>query len=110
MCLWSVLIYFRISDKKDKYSKARGGTSRVLDIACEHCGQHIAYYQKDGPGVLKRMYIDRFIDSIPSEKELKCKNCKKVLGIKIVYKKESRNAYRLFVGATTKKIVSKDSI
>jgi hypothetical protein len=43
----------------DKYKKVRGGYSRLLDITCEKCGNHVCYYQKDGPGILKRMYFDR---------------------------------------------------
>ena len=45
--------------KSDKFKKARGGYSRLFDIRCEKCGNHICYYQKDGPGILKRMYLDR---------------------------------------------------
>ena len=36
---------------KDKFQKNRGGTSRILDIACDHCGSHLTFYQKDGPGM-----------------------------------------------------------
>ena len=34
--------------KSDKFKKARGGYSRLFDIRCEKCGNHICYYQKDG--------------------------------------------------------------
>jgi hypothetical protein len=95
---------------KDKYQKARGGNSRVLDITCEHCGKHLAYYQKDGPGLLKRMYIDRFIDTKLETNKLSCESCKIVLGIKINYKKENRPAYRLFIGSVNKKIISQNSL
>ena len=96
--------------KKDAYRKARGGSSRVLDVCCEHCGQHLTYYKKDGPGILKRMYVDRFIDNVPQEKELTCQNCQHILGKKIIYEKEKREAYRLFVGAVTKKIIKLSDI
>jgi hypothetical protein len=96
--------------KNDSYQKSRGGTSRVLDVSCEHCNNHVAYYQKDGPGVLKRVYVDRFIDIVPSGNNLVCMNCKRQLGTLIDYKKEERPAYRLFVGAVTKKIVSRDNL
>ena len=96
--------------KKDSYQKARGGSSRILDVCCEHCGHHLAYYQKDGPGILKRMYIDRFIDQKKKKKELKCQSCNQILATKIVYEKEKREAYRLFVGAVTKKIVKRNDI
>ncbi len=94
--------------QSDKYRKARGGSSRVLDVVCEGCGKHVAYYQKDGPGLLKRMYVDRFIDVKPTGDDLSCEGCDRVLGKLINYKKENRAAYRLFVGAITKKIVKKD--
>ena len=77
---------------------------------------HVCFYQKDGPGLLKRMYIDRMsggrrIENL-QEKTIKqlpqliCANCKKVLGVPYIYEKEKRPAYRLFVGAISKKIVS----
>ena len=96
--------------KNDKYRKARGGKSNVLDITCDHCEKHVTYYQKDGPGMLKRMYVDRFIDTQPRSKDLAYQHCGRVLGQEITYKKEDRPAYRLFAGAVHKKIVSKDSI
>ena len=91
--------------RKDKYQKARGGNSRVLEVSCEGCGSHLAYYQKDGPGLLKRMYVDRFIDNAPSGAEWICSLCKRTLGNLIDYKKEDRPAYRLYVGAVSKRIV-----
>lgn len=96
--------------QNDKYRKARGGKSRVSDVSCEGCEHHVAYYQKDGPGLLKRMYVDRFIDVSPESNELVCNNCERQLGIRINYKKEDRPAYRLFVGAVRKKTVSKDVV
>lgn len=53
----------KIAFKKDKYSKSRGGRSRLFDIICPDCKIHVRCYQKDGPGILKRMYLDRIIDS-----------------------------------------------
>lgn len=91
--------------KNDRYKKARGGWSRILDICCEKCEQHICYYQKDGPGPLKRMYHDRMSDFSTQEDKLTCPKCKEVLGIGIIYAKENRPAYRLFVGSITKKLV-----
>ncbi len=38
-------------------------------------------------------------------KELRCPECKELLGVHMIYKKEDRPAYRLFVGAVGKKIV-----
>jgi hypothetical protein len=100
--------------KSDKYRKSRGGYSRFLNVLCEHCGVKILVYQKDGPGPLKRLYLDRIFtpenlanfqklstNKIPN---LTCSKCKSVLAVPYIYKKEQRKAYRLFVGAVTKKI------
>ncbi len=103
-----------ISFKNDKYKKARGGYSRLLDISCANCGNHLCYYQKDGPGILKRMYLDRITRpefEVSQNKHLKklpqlvCAKCKLHIGMPITYEKESRFAYRLFVGAVSKKII-----
>ena len=92
--------------KNDAYKKSRGGKSKVLDVCCEVCKTHISYYQKDGPGLLKRMYVDRFIDFQPKDENLKCSSCGRTIGVLIEYKKENRPAYRLFEGAVSKKIKS----
>lgn len=92
--------------KSDKYRKDRGGHSRWLALYCEKCGDQIAIYQKDGPGILKRLYVDRIVNlkNIVG-KNLTCKECRTILGVWITYKKEKRPAYRLFVGAVGKKII-----
>ncbi|RJR29228.1 hypothetical protein C4564_02720 [Candidatus Microgenomates bacterium] len=96
----------KIKLKKDKYRKARGGTSKLLDLSCESCNTHLFYYQKDGPGILKRLYLDRIIDfKNSSEDNLVCPNCKDTLGVYYVYPKEKRPAYRLFAGEIAKEIV-----
>lgn len=96
--------------KNDQYKRARGGSSRVLSISCQGCGERITHYQKDGPGELRRMYLDRFIDFEVSGDSFDCPSCNRNLGILIDYKKESRPAYRLFVGAVSKRIVSAKTI
>ena len=100
--------------KQDKYRRARGGHSRVLAVCCAKCGEHLFHYQKDGPGILKRTYLDRIYNSKQFENlqnlalneipQLICLNCKEHLGVPIVYKKENRLAFRLFEGAVSKKI------
>ena len=62
--------------------------------------------------MLKRMYIDRMIEPRISlmSKELRCPSCKEIMGIRIIYKKEQRPAYRLFAGAITKKIINSHNI
>ncbi len=93
----------------DAYKKTRGGYSRLLKISCEKCDEIICHYQKDGPGNLRRLYIDRIKNPGVklNKKELSC-NAGHVLGIKIIYDKENRTAYRLFVDAVVKKIVNSD--
>ena len=101
--------------KSDKYKSVRG-RSRLLNLSCQKCQNHIAYYQKDGPGSLRRIYIDRILHpskimanqykSISEIKPLKCENCSEILGYPILYKKESRNAYRLFVESVKKEVVN----
>ncbi len=87
----------------------------MLDIRCESCGSHVCYYQKDGPGPLKRMYLDRIFSSkyqglqnLPFKKlqNFLCPKCRKVLGMPIVYEKEKRLAFRLFQDEVTKKIIN----
>jgi hypothetical protein len=92
--------------KNDKYKKTRGGYSRLLNISCQKCDENICNYQKDGPGNLRRMYLDRIINSkvSTSRKDLSCSN-NHLLGVKIVYEKENRLAFRLFVDSITKKII-----
>ena len=69
--------------KNDAYKRSRG-TSRLLDIKCRKCENHICYYQKDGPGNLRRMYFDRVLQRDTTEKELKCEKCGEILGTKII--------------------------
>lgn len=92
--------------KNDKYKKARGGYSRLLNIACQKCGGFICQYQKDGAGNLRRMYIDRILSPKVSiaRKDLTCAKGH-LLGVKIIYEKEKRPAFRIFVDSVTKNIV-----
>jgi len=94
----------------DKFKKARGGYSRLLQISCQKCNSVICMYQKDGPGNLRRMYIDRIVDPQVSvvRKDLTCQK-DHLLGVKIMYEKENRPAFRLFVDSVIKKIVKFES-
>jgi|SRR3989338_851904 len=92
--------------KSDKYRRTRGGHSRLLDLSCSKCSTHLFYYQKDGPGILKRTYLDRIIGTKITKPNLICPKCKELLGVLIIYKKENRSALRLFEGAVSKKIIS----
>lgn len=90
--------------KNDRYRRTRGGHSRVLDLSCAKCKTHLFYYQKDGPGILKRIYIDRILKSKTGRTNPACPKCKELLGVPIIYKKEDRPAIRLFAGAVSKKL------
>ena len=100
--------------KTDKYRKTRGGYSRFVDVICEHCSHKVLLYQKDGPGELKRIYLDRIVaperlvnlenNKLQYIPELKCPKCKRALGIPYIYEKEKRKAFRLFVAAVIKKV------
>ena len=103
--------------KKDKYTSNRGGKSVLLDISCQHCGNHVCFYQKDGPGQLKRMYCDRIISPANLVEEIKekdfkdlkplhCAKCDRLLAVPMIYEKEKRNALRLFVGAIKKQNIT----
>ena len=99
--------------KNDKYKKARGGRSRLLRISCQECGSSACSYQKDGPGNLRRLYLDRIFSPknlVDLQKQgklvpnLNCNQCKEVLGILYIYQKEKRKAFRLFQDAVVKKV------
>lgn len=101
--------------KKDRYSKARGGNSRFLDIFCSACNSHVALYQKDGLGALIRMYLDRIFEPAAlaalqhqsgSKKDLpnlQCPHCRAIIGTTMVYELESRLAFRMVRGSFVKK-------
>jgi hypothetical protein len=100
--------------KNDTYRKARGGYARLFAVSCATCGTHLFYYQKDGPGIVKRLYLDRIYQSnaytglqhrvLQHIPQLLCPQCGEHLGIPILYQKEQRLAFRLFAGAVTTKI------
>lgn len=93
--------------KSDKFKKARGGPTRLLEICCVKCGTRVCLYQKDGIGLLKRMYLDRMIDPVSpiDTKTLACAKCGAHLGNAMIYEKENRPAFRLELGAIMKKSV-----
>ena len=89
--------------KHDKYKTARGGASKLLTISCQACGASICQYQKDGPGALRRMYIDRISDpNVPlMNKDFSYPNGH-LIGVAVLYKRELRPAFRLITGTTAK--------
>ena len=95
----------------DIYTENRGGYSQFLTIFCKKCCQPVLLYQKDGPGPLLRMYLDRirapeelannvktYSDKVQAG-DLTCPHCNHIMATAIDYKKENRLAYRIFVGA-----------
>lgn len=104
--------------KKDSYQKARG-KPKIFLMHCGHCHCYVMAYQKDGPGPLKRCYLDRIHHPEIFEKvqhmkfdtktapKLRCSACRTILGFPMVYKKENRLAYRLKRGIFSIKKISK---
>jgi len=100
--------------KKDIYRKSRGNYSRLIDIYCRKCRNLVAIYQKDGPGDLRRLYLDRIYHpknlmhieekNIKSLKNLTCTKCKEILGTPGIYAKENRKIFRLYQDAVIKSI------
>jgi hypothetical protein len=98
----------KIKSKKDRYTNARGGSSKIFQLACGKCKSIIATYQKDGPGNLIRMYLDRIQSDtglIFSNKLVSCKNCNSKIGILSNYKPENREAIFLERGAIVKSVI-----
>lgn len=103
--------------KTDRYQKTRG-PAQMLAIDCQNCDTPLLVYQKDGPGQLKRCYLDR-IAWMPLEinsgkdigeqvnalhkKSLKCPHCQVMVGAPMIYEKEKRFAVRMFPGQFIKK-------
>jgi len=101
--------------RKDKYSRARGGNPEMLLIGCSECEFPVIIYQKDGPGPLKRCYIDRIayvwgsdgnkapepIDSV-HETGLNCPHCQQKIGQPMIYEKENRLAVKMGRGKFAK--------
>jgi hypothetical protein len=98
--------------KSDKYRKARGGSAKLLVLLCAKCDHHLFYYQKDGSGILKRLYLDRIVrkSKIPFGKQLTCSQCKTLIAVRMTYQTEKRPALRLFAGAVAKKSIHLEKV
>lgn len=100
--------------KRDKYKSSRGGYSRLLDIHCYKCQSLVLTYQKDGPGTIRRLYMDRIFSperlidlqkhNLKDITPLKCSKCGFIMGMPYIYEKEKRKAFRVFQDALIKKI------
>jgi hypothetical protein len=95
---------FEYKLKRDKYRKARGGVSIIYLIKCAACGNNILVYQKDGSGILKRLYLDRIFKWQQKNNNF-CQKCGVVFGNEYIYEKENRPAIRLYAGAIKKQRV-----
>jgi hypothetical protein len=109
--------------KKDKYLRERGGTAKIINVSCSSCGKLIFTYQKDGPGWLKRCYLNRIVSpdkysklsknsNIREPKHLQQLNCDcgYNMGLPIRHK-DGRLAYALIRGnfkRTTNKELNKN--
>ena len=93
----------------------RGGYAEFFDIICKKCNTPILLYQKDGHGMLKRLYLNRIF--APSSLEclqhetfntareipdLLCWRCKTMIGHPILHH-EGRYAFVLVRGNFTKR-------
>ncbi len=104
----------KIKLKRDKYKNSRGGCSRLLDLHCQKCNNLIAVYQKDGPGNLRRLYMDRIVSperligfqhkDIKDIFPLRCDRCDLIVGMPYVYEKEKRKAFRVIHGAIARRL------
>lgn len=103
----------RFKIKRDRYMSARGGTSAFYDIYCSHCRVWVLLYQKDGPGNLYRLYLDRIhapenlaalvhTASGLAFDGLSCSQCGASIGVPMLYRPESRRAFRLVPGSIVK--------
>ncbi|MDB4979243.1 MAG: hypothetical protein JWM56_1429 [Candidatus Peribacteria bacterium] len=94
----------------DQYTHNRGGDAKIHTLLCFMCNEPLATYQKDGPGPLKRIYLDRIHEptelktakTIDDMQNLHCRQCRELLGTPMVYARlfgEQRLAYRLYASA-----------
>ncbi len=105
----------RFKFKRDKYMSSRGGSSAFYNVYCGRCRHWLLLYQKDGPGNIFRLYLDRIHvpESLASLSRvagrttkfegLSCTNCGASIGVPMIYKPENRPAFRLVHGAVVKK-------
>lgn len=102
----------KYTPKKDRYTRARGAAV-FWDLSCTNCGHHLVLYQKDGPGSLLRLYLDRIFAPAPFSEwqhfdllrdipNLVCPACGTMIGVPMVYRPENRLAIRLKPGTFSK--------
>jgi hypothetical protein len=105
----------RFSLKRDAFRDARGGYARFLNIYCIACRVHVLLYQKDGPGVLYRLYLDRIVAPEPLASlqlrtalsqipDLVCSSCGAGIGTPCIWEEENRLAFLLKEGSVLKRV------
>ncbi|MFH0808758.1 MAG: hypothetical protein V1888_04050 [archaeon] len=102
----------------DKYLRKRGGTAKIINVSCSNCGELLFVYQKDGPGWLKRCYLNRILEpkkysmlqgktkNLKDFGNLVCEKCGIVIGSPMKHKDE-RLAFNLIRGKF-KRTLNKD--
>lgn len=86
----------------DNYTAHRG-SPQMYNIFCSSCNHFLIQYQKDGPGILKRCYVDRIHRPSSIRKKMPvlifCSSCKAVIASHIIYNPshnpENRPAYKM---------------
>ncbi len=77
-----------------KYRKIK--RSCILLVSCGNCKKEIVKYQKLGKGNILRMYVDRIIEAnIKLSRDLICPDCEKILGRRVILKKEGREFFKM---------------
>lgn len=98
--------------RRDKYQRKRG-KPQFFRIYRAICSEYVLLYQKDGPGPLKRMYLDRIFEpedlaalqAVTSVGNVPRLTCPKghVMALPMIYQPEHRLAYLLIRGSFSKK-------
>jgi hypothetical protein len=97
------MVKVKLKIKKDRFLRERGGAAKILDISCAKCNKLIFVYQKDGPGWLKRCYLNRIMGSELkiSDLDLNTKNlicsCGQIIG-SLTKHKDGRLAFSMIRG------------
>lgn len=83
-----------IKYKNTSSRKIKG--SYILLVSCGNCKTDIARYQKLGKGNVLRMYIERIIESsIELTDDCICPMCGKLLGTRVILKKDGKEFYKM---------------
>lgn len=103
---------------RDSSYKHRGGSAKWLLLKCGVCKEELSLYQKDGPGNLLRLYLDRLTSTdgerpfkqveIDRMQPLSCLACESVIGVPMVYEKDAnpRPAIRLINSGVDKTLIT----